>query len=70
MYDEDDVITGGDIQSIENRNRTILLTSETRNVESNSTLYNGDVHFYGLSRVPEFYGNGNYISDTYLDDKD
>jgi hypothetical protein len=70
MYDDEDVITGGDIQSIENRNRTILLTSETRNVESNSLLYNGDVHFYGISRVPEFYGNGNYISDTYLDDKD
>ena len=70
MYYDNDVITGGDVQSIENRNRTILLTSETRNVESDSELSDGDTHFYGLSREPEFYGNGNYISDTYLDDKD
>ena len=70
MYYDNDVITGGDVQSIENRNRTILLTSETRNVESDSELSDGDTHFYGLSREPEFYGNGNDISDTYLDDKD
>ena len=70
MYEEDDVITSGDINTIENRKMTIVLYTDSKNIVENSELYRDDIHFYGYNRTPEFYGSGSNISDTYLNDKD
>jgi hypothetical protein len=70
MYDEDEIVVSGDINTIENRKKTIVLYTDTRNIEENSELYRDDIHFYEYNRDPEFYGNGNYISDTHINDKD
>jgi hypothetical protein len=71
MYGEDEIVTSGDINTIENREKTIVLYTDTRNIEERySELYRNDIHFYEYNRTPEFYGNGNYISDTHINDKD
>jgi hypothetical protein len=70
MYGEDEVVALGDIDTIQNRKKTIVLYTDTRNIESDNILHRYDIHFYEYVRTPEFYGNGNYISDTYINDKD
>jgi hypothetical protein len=70
MYEEDEVVVSGDIDTIQNRKKTMVLYADTRNIEeSNYDLHRYDIHFYGYVKTPEFYGTGNYISDTYLNDK-
>lgn len=71
MYEEDEVVVSGDIDTIQNRKKTMVLYTDTRNIESHYyDLHRYDIHFYGYVRTPEFYGTGNYISDTYINDKD